>query len=87
MMGHASFWRPSVRAIADEALSRRTDGKLLLMRIVASWPAGDGRCHVRSSGGQGSNLLRSMAVANGLALVPDGEGVPAGGEVDVWLLD
>jgi molybdopterin biosynthesis enzyme len=42
---------------------------------------------VRSAGGQGSNLLRSMAMANALALVPDGPGVPGGGEVDVWLLD
>ena len=100
MMGWSSLWRPTVRAVADEVLPRRADGKLLLMRVVASWPGGtagsvaepagpaaDGRCHVRSSGGQGSNLLRSMAVANGLALVPDGDGVPAGGEVDVWLLD
>ncbi|HWW53917.1 MAG TPA: gephyrin-like molybdotransferase Glp [Acidimicrobiales bacterium] len=87
MMGHASLWRPTVRAVADEALSRRADGKLLLMRVLASWPNGEGRCHVRSSGGQGSNLLRAMAIANALALVPDGSGVPAGGEVDVWLLD
>jgi molybdenum cofactor synthesis domain-containing protein len=86
MMGHSLLWRPAVRAVADEALSRRPDGKLLMMRVVASWLP-DGRCHVRSSGGQGSNLLRSMALANALALIPDGSGVPAGGQVDVWLLD
>ena len=45
-----------------------------------------GRLHVRSSGGQGSHLLRSMALANALALLPDGEGVAAGGAVKVMLL-
>jgi molybdopterin molybdotransferase len=54
--------------------------------VVATWGAEDGRLHVRSSGGQGSNLLRSMALANALAFVPDGDGIEAGGEVKVALL-
>jgi molybdenum cofactor synthesis domain-containing protein len=87
LTGHRSVGRPTVRAVADETFERRRDGKLVLMRVVASWSEADGRCHVRSSGGQGSNLLRSMALANALALVPDGPGVVAGGDVDVWLLD
>jgi molybdopterin biosynthesis enzyme len=41
---------------------------------------------VRSSGGQASNLLRSMALANALAVLPDGDGVGAGGDVEVLLL-
>lgn len=86
MMGHPAPVRATVRAVADEGLARRPDGKLHLVRVAASFGADDGRLHVRSSGGQGSNLLRSMALANALALVPDGEGVPAGGEVDVLVL-
>ena len=55
------------------------------MRVVASLED-DGRFHVRSSGGQASNLLRAMALANALALVPDGDGVQAGAEVEALLL-
>ena len=77
--------RRPVRAVADEALSRRPDGKTHFIRVVSSM-GDDGRHRVRSAGGQGSHLLRTMAVADALAVVPDGEGVPAGGEVDVILL-
>ncbi len=71
--------------MADEALPRRPDGKLHLDRVVATHGP-DGRLHVRRSGGQGSHLLRAMALANALALVPDGDGVAAGGTVDVMVL-
>lgn len=85
MMGHPEPKRSRVLAVADEGLPRRPDGKLHLVRVVATF-AGDGRCHVRSSGPQGSNLLHSMALANGLAFVPDGDGIAAGGDVPVLLL-
>jgi len=39
------------------------------------------------SGGQGSHMLRAMARANALAMLPDGNGVRAGGSVEVMLLD
>jgi molybdenum cofactor synthesis domain-containing protein len=77
--------RPMLRAVADEPLERRPDGKLHLTRVVAT-PRGDGRFHVRSSGGQASNMLRAMALANALAFVPDSDGVPAGDEVELLLL-
>ena len=38
------------------------------------------------AGVQASNVLSGMAAANGLALLPDGDGVDAGDEVDVLLL-
>ena len=85
MMGHPEPKRGRIVAIADEALPRTPDGKLHLVRVAASWGE-DGRLHVRSSGGQGSNLLRSMALADGLAFVPDGDGIPAGGDVKVLLI-
>ena len=85
MMGHRVPFRPSVDAVADEALRRRPDGKVHFVRVIAS-TADDGRWHVRSSGGQGSNLLRAMALANALAVVPDGEGVAEGQDVEVMLL-
>jgi len=85
MMGHAVLDRPRVTAVADEAMVRRTDGKLHLHRVVAD-TGDDGRWHVRSSGAQGSHVLSAMARANALALLPDGEGVEAGGTVEVMLL-
>jgi len=86
MMGHPEPRRPRILAVADEPLRRSPDGKLHLVRVVATFSDDDGRLHVRSSGGQGSNLLRSMALANALAFIPDGDGVEAGGEVKVALL-
>ena len=83
--GHADLFRPEVAAVADEPLRRRPDGKLHLARVVAT-AGDDGRVHVRSSGGQGSHLLRAMALANALALLPDGNGVEVGGTVKVMLL-
>jgi molybdenum cofactor synthesis domain-containing protein len=85
MAGHAQLDRARLRAVADEPLPRRVDGKLHLVRVVAA-AGGDGRFHVRSSGKQASNLLRSMALANALALLPDGPGVEAGDDVEVVLL-
>ena len=77
--------RPRVRAVATEALSRRPDGKTHFARVAASM-GDDGRYRVRLSGGQASHLLRAMALANALAVLPDGDGVPAGGEVEAMLL-
>jgi len=85
MTGHRELFRPELPAVADEALPRRPDGKLHLIRVVATHDA-DGGLHVRSSGGQGSHLLRAMALANALALLPDGDGVAEGGSVKVVLL-
>lgn len=45
-----------------------------------------GELRVRSSGGQGSHQLGAMARADGLAVLPDGEGVGAGEPVEVILL-
>lgn len=84
MGGHREFRRRPVLAIADDDFRRRPDGKLHLVRVVASW-GDDGRLRVRSAGGQGSNLLRSMAAADALALIPDGQGVSAGERVEVLL--
>ena len=86
MTGHRRLFRPEVQAVADEPLRRRPDGKVHLVRVVASY-GGDGRYHVRPSGGQASHMLRAMALANALAVLPDGDGVEAGGAVTAMLLD
>jgi len=88
MMGHpdGTLGRPRVRAVADEALRRRPDGKIHYQRVHGAFGA-DGRWHVRSTGAQGSHQLAATAAANGLAVVGDGDGVPAGHDVEVLLLD
>jgi molybdenum cofactor synthesis domain-containing protein len=87
MMGHDLVHadRPRVRAVADTGLPRRPDGKEHLIRVYGSF-ADDGRLHVRSTGPQGSHQLAATAQADGIALVPDGVGIPPGGDVEVLLL-
>jgi molybdenum cofactor synthesis domain-containing protein len=85
MMGHSVLDRQRVRAVADEGLRRRPDGKVHWDRVAGRFEQ-DGRLHVRSTGAQGSHQLASTAAANGLAAVPDGDGIEPGGEVDVLLL-
>jgi molybdopterin molybdotransferase len=87
MMGHSSetLQRKAIRAIAGEDLKRGPDGKTHFARVFGSFND-DGRLVVRSSGGQASNLLRTMALANALAVLPDGPTIPAGAEVNVLLL-
>jgi molybdopterin molybdotransferase len=83
MMGHADndLDRPRLKAIADDDIRRRPDGKTHFARVVIA--VNDGHLHARSVGGQGSHQLAAMAAANALAVLPDGDGVPAGDEVEV----
>jgi molybdenum cofactor synthesis domain-containing protein len=77
--------RLSVLAVADDGLRRRTDGKIHFLRAVVAYDRADGRFHVRAGGAQGSHQLAAMASANALAVLPDGEGVAAGGEAEVLM--
>ena len=85
MMGHPSIERPTVAAVADTELPRRPDGKVHFVRVIAGF-GDDGRVHVRPVGGQGSHQLAATAAANGLAMVPDGDGLAVGDDVTVVLL-
>lgn len=85
MMGHRTLDRPRVVGVADAAMSRRADGKIHFVRVLASF-GHDGRVHVSPAPGQGSHQLAAMAGSNALAVLPDGEDVDAGDDVDVLLL-
>jgi molybdenum cofactor synthesis domain-containing protein len=86
MAGHHRLARPSVVSVADTDLSRRPDGKTHLVRVVAAF-ADDGRLHVTPVTAQGSHQLAATASANAIAVLDDGEGIAAGDEVAVLLLD
>jgi molybdopterin molybdotransferase len=85
MMGHREPFRPTIVAVADGGLRRRPDGKAHFVRVVATF-ADDGRLHVEPVTAQGSHQLAATALANALAVVADGDGIPEGGEVPTILL-
>lgn len=85
LAGDPRRFRPEVLARAGTALTRRPDGKLHLDRVRVSW-RDEGYVAVRT-GDQASNVLSATALANGLALLDDGDGVGAGDDVRVMLLD
>jgi molybdopterin molybdotransferase len=85
MMGHPEPFRQPIQAVADGGLRRRPDGKVHLVRVVATF-ADDGRLHVEPVSAQGSHQLAATALANALAIVDDGDGVPPGGAVPTILL-
>lgn len=84
MAGHRHRFRPEVEAVAEEDMRRRPDGKVHFDRVVASLV--DGAYRARRSGSQSSNVLSATAAADGLAILPDGEGVSAGQRVRVLLM-
>ena len=85
MMGRPDTERLWVWALCDEPLLRSPDGKTHFHRAVVRQEP-DGGWWVRSAGGQGSHQLSALAAANGLAMLPDGDGSAAGSRVRVMVL-
>ena len=85
LAGDPHRFRPEVVARAGADLSRRPDGKLHLDRVRVAWS--DGGYVATRTGDQASNVLSATALANALALLEDGDGVGAGDDVRVMLLD
>jgi molybdenum cofactor synthesis domain-containing protein len=86
MAGHPEqrLDRPRIAAVAPDGLDRWPDGKVHFARVVVT--VDGGTLVARSAGGQGSHQLSAMAHANGLAVLPDGEGVRPGGSVHVLVV-
>ena len=80
MMGHTEPFRPSDSGDRRRWAPRRPDGKVHLVRVVATF-ADDGRLHVEPVSAQGSHQLAATALANALAIVDDGDGIAPGGDV------
>ena len=74
-----------MEAILDEPIYN-TDGRRVYARAVVT--KRNGKYHARLTGDQGSNLLTSMAGANGLAICPEDTPKKEAGEiVSVQMLD
>ena len=86
MLGKPQAWeRPRVRAVAGERIARPDERRFYARAIVERR---DGRYHARLTGPQGSGVLTSFALANGIAVVPeDAPAVEPGDEVEVLLID
>jgi len=85
MMGRSNLNKPKVRAVAEDALAN-SDGRRVFTRVMVT-KRGDGY-FARLTGPQGSGILTSMALANGLAIVPEDKPVVRPGEeVEVIMLD
>lgn len=85
MMGFKELFRTPTLAICTRPLRRKPDGKTHFMRVTAHLEK-DGRVHIEPQQGQSSHLLYSMANSNALAVVPDGNGIGEGEEVDTLIL-
>ncbi len=84
LAGRPDLDLPQVTAAAGTGLTRRADGRTAYVRVACRW---EGRGLVaRPVVGQGSHQLAATAGANALAVLPDGDGVEAGGDVTVVLL-
>ena len=83
MMGRRDVFRPEIVAVLDEDLPRRHD-RMQFARVRVS--RDQGRWRATSTGGAGSNLLSTVTRANGLAVIPAGDGdIAAGSQVKVLL--
>jgi molybdopterin molybdotransferase len=84
MQGRSDVYRPSCTAVSEEPVTRAKD------RVEARrcrLGVRDGAWTFSTTGPQGSGILRSMALADGLVFVPTGfEGGPAGTPLTVMLL-
>ncbi len=84
MMGKKNLTKPVVEAVLEETVVN-ADGRRLYIRAIVT--RSDGKYHAHLTGPQGSGILTSMSLANGLAIVPeDTAGAKAGDTIKVILL-
>jgi molybdopterin molybdotransferase len=85
MMGRKNLAKPMVEAVVEEDVEN-TDGRRVFTRAIVE-KRGD-KYFARLTGPQGSGILTSMALANGLVIIPeDKPGVKRGDVVKVMMLD
>jgi molybdopterin molybdotransferase len=84
MMGHANPLRPVVRAVFQEELARKP-GRVGLLRVRLQRQ--EGALHAWTSGNQDTGILRTMLLADGIAVIPAATAtIGKGHVVDVQVL-
>jgi molybdopterin molybdotransferase len=87
MMGHSLLYRPVRTAVLDERYTKGSDARrahFVRVRLQER----DGVLHAKPTGPQGSGILTSMALATGIAVLPEETpAVEAGQSVHVQLTD
>jgi molybdopterin molybdotransferase len=85
MMGHKNLYRKMIRATLEEDLAKEREMRYFVRGHVHCEA---GSYYVRSTGEQGSGMLKSMVLANGLIVLPEQTtSFRKGEEVFVQLLD
>ncbi len=85
MLGMEAAARPTIEAVLEEPIYNE-DGRRVYARAIVT--KRNGAYYAKLTGEQGSNLLTSMALANGLAICPEDVEVKRAGEsVTVQMLD
>ncbi len=85
MMGKKNLAKPTIEAVIEEPMIN-SDGRRILARAIVEKRAG--QYFARLTGPQGSGILTSMSLANGLVIVPEDKAeVQAGDRVQVMMLD
>ncbi len=85
MMGKKNFTKPTVAAIMEENIKNDAGRRLYNRAIVEKR---DGHYYARLTGSQGSGILTSMSLANGLVLIPEERKTVKKGEtVQALMLD
>ncbi len=83
MMGRSDIFRPEVSAILETDVSGPTE-RMVFARVRVTRLGGE--WHAASTGPGQSNLISTVAKANGLAIIPQGVGtMPAGAKARVML--
>ena len=83
MAGHKNLLRPTFKATLTETITNR-DGRVNYMRAILR--ASDGQYIAETTGPQGSGILHSLVLANGLITIPAGVTLGAGETVEAQFL-
>jgi molybdopterin molybdotransferase len=85
MMGKKNLTKPTILAAAEDSVVNR-DGRRMFVRVIVE--KRNNQYVARLTGPQGSGILTSMALANGLMIIPEDKAeVVAGDIVQVMMLD
>jgi molybdopterin molybdotransferase len=85
MMGKRNFTKPTIEAVIEDNIVNTDERRVYTRAIVEKR---DGKYFARLTGPQGSGILTSMSMANGLVIVPeDRTEVKQGEVVQVMMLD